>query len=210
MANYVSEAVVKRLPSYYRYLKELEQEGVARISSHALAERMLLTASQIRQDINCFGGLGRQGYGYSVSGLRAHIGHIIGLDTTHKMIILGGGNIGRAVAFSDSFKTNGFETVAIFDTDVGKVGTTIGNLKVLDMSEIREYIKNNQVDIAVLAVPLVVAQDTANMLVNAGVRAFWNFSPIDLSLPEEVSVVNVHLDEGLQVLSYRMKQKEDK
>ena len=124
MAGYVSEAVIKRLPAYYRHLRELETEGVKQISSQGLGERMRLTASQIRQDINCFGGFGRQGYGYSVSGLREHIGRILGVDHVHRMIIVGGGNIGRAVALSDSFPANGFETVAIFDSDEKKIGMT--------------------------------------------------------------------------------------
>ncbi len=115
MAGYVSEAVIRRLPGYYRHLKELESEGVKQISSQGLGERMKLTASQIRQDINCFGGFGRQGYGYSVSELREHIGKILGIDHVHKMVIIGAGNIGRAVALSDSFPANGFQTVAIFD-----------------------------------------------------------------------------------------------
>ena len=128
MAGYVSEAVIKRLPAYYRHLKELEKRGNSPDSSQGLGNRMHLTASQIRQDINCFGGFGRQGYGYSVSGLREHIGHILGVDRTHRMIIVGAGNIGRAGALSDSFPANGFETVAIFDNDAAKIGMTVGSL----------------------------------------------------------------------------------
>jgi redox-sensing transcriptional repressor len=133
MAGYVSEAVIRRLPGYYRHLKELETEGIRQISSQGLGERMKLTASQIRQDINCFGGFGRQGYGYSVSELREHIGKILGIDHVHKMVILGAGNIGRAVALSDSFPSNGFQTLAIFDIDPKKIGSDIGAIPVWDV-----------------------------------------------------------------------------
>lgn len=206
MAGYVSEAVIKRLPAYYRHLKELEKEGVRQISSQGLGDRMRLTASQIRQDINCFGGFGRQGYGYSVSGLREHIGRILGVDHTHKMIILGAGNIGRAVALSDSFPSNGFETVAIFDNDEKKLGMQVGELSVQDVAGLKRYLDGHAIDIAVLAVPLSCAQKLADMLCGYGVKGFWNFAPVDLKLPKDASVVNVHLDEGLEILSFRMMQ----
>ena len=164
MAGYVSEAVIKRLPAYYRHLKELEKEGIHQISSQGLGNRMHLTASQIRQDINCFGGFGRQGYGYSVSGLREHIGHILGVDRTHRMIIVGAGNIGRAVALSDSFPANGFETVAIFDNDAAKIGMTVGSLVVQDVEDLKRYLDENTVDIAVLAVPVSHAQRMVEVL----------------------------------------------
>ena len=196
MAGYVSEAVIKRLPAYYRHLKELEKEGIHQISSQGLGNRMHLTASQIRQDINCFGGFGRQGYGYSVSGLREHIGHILGVDRTHRMIIVGAGNIGRAVALSDSFPANGFETVAIFDSDAAKIG--------MNVAELKRYLDENTVDIAVMAVPVSHAQRMVDALCERGVKGFWNFAPLDLKVPEGTSVVNVHLDEGLEILSFRM------
>ena len=206
MAGYVSEAVIKRLPAYYRHLKELEKEGVRQISSQGLGDRMRLTASQIRQDINCFGGFGRQGYGYSVSGLREHIGRILGVDHTHKMIILGAGNIGRAVALSDSFPSNGFETVAIFDNDEKKIGMQVGELSVQDVAGLKRYLDGHAIDSAVLGVPLSCAQKLADMLCGYGVKGFWNFAPVDLKLPKDASVVNVHLDEGLEILSFRMMQ----
>lgn len=205
MAGYVSEAVIKRLPAYYRHLKELERDGVVQISSQGLGERMGLTASQIRQDINCFGGFGRQGYGYSVSELRTHIGHIMGVDEKHNMIILGAGNIGRAVALADSFPQNGFETVAIFDVSASCIGMQIGNLTVQDTAELERYLSGNPVDIAVLALPKSCAQQMTDLLYACGIRGFWNFAPLDLKLPADASVVNVHLDEGLEVLSFRMK-----
>lgn len=204
MAGYVSEAVIKRLPAYYRHLKELEREGVVQISSQGLGERMAFTASQIRQDINSFGSFGRQGYGYNVSELRTHIGRIMGVDQGHRMIILGAGNIGRAVALSDSFPKNGFETVAIFDNSEKQIGNTVGTLVVQDVAELERYLSENTVDIAVLALPVSCAQEMADRLCGYGIRGFWNFAPLDLKLPAEASVVNVHLDEGLEVLSFRM------
>lgn len=204
MAGYVSEAVIKRLPAYYRHLKELEQEGVVQISSQGLGERMGFTASQIRQDINCFGGFGRQGYGYHVAELRMHIGQIMGVDQTHRMIIVGSGNIGTAVALADSFPRNGFETVALFDNSEAKIGTKIGELTVQDVGSLKRYLDEHAVDIAVLALPVGCAQSVANQLYEYGVRGFWNFAPVDLKLPRDAAMVNVHLDEGLQVLSYRM------
>ena len=204
MAGYVSEAVVKRLPAYYRHLKELEQEGVRQISSQELGARMAFTASQIRQDINCFGGFGRQGYGYNVTELRAHIGRIMGVDQVHKMVIVGSGNIGAAVALADSFPRHGFRTVALFDSAPHKIGTQIGELTVQDVADLKRYLDEHEVDIAVLALPVGCAQEMADKLFAYGVRGFWNFAPLDLKLPREAAVVNVHLDEGLQVLSYRM------
>ena len=204
MAGYVSEAVIKRLPAYYRHLKELEQEGVVQISSQGLGERMGFTASQIRQDINCFGGFGRQGYGYHVAELRMHIGQIMGVDQTHRMIIVGAGNIGTAVALADSFPRNGFKTVALFDSNKAKIGTKIGELTVQDVGSLKRYLDEHAVDIAVLALPVGCAQNVANQLYEYGVRGFWNFAPVDLKLPRDAAMVNVHLDEGLQVLSYRM------
>ncbi len=209
MAGYVSEAVIKRLPAYYRHLKELEQEGVMQISSQGLGERMGFTASQIRQDINCFGGFGRQGYGYHVTDLRAHIGHIMGVDQKHRMIIVGSGNIGTAVALADSFPRNGFETVALFDSSERKIGMKIGELTVQDAADLKRYLCENTADIAVLALPVSCAQEVADQLYEYGVRGFWNFAPVDLKLSRDAALVNVHLDEGLQVLSYRMLHKED-
>ena len=168
---------------------------------------MGLTASQIRQDINCFGGYGRQGYGYSVSGLREHIGHLLGLDQTHQMIIVGGGNIGRAMARSDSFPRDGFETIAIFDRDEKKIGREVDGLFVQDIDCMERFVREHPVDIALLAVPARAAQGLAERLYACGVRGFWNFAPVDLYLPENAVVENVHLDESLEVLSFRILQK---
>lgn len=209
MAGYVSDAVIRRLPGYYRHLKELEREGVNQISSQGLGDRMNLTASQIRQDINCFGGFGRQGFGYAVPELRDRIGQILGVDKSHRMIILGAGNIGNAVACSDSFPANGFETVAIFDSSPEKIGQRVDALTVQDIASLERFMAENPVDIAVLAVPAEAAQRLTDQLYEGGVRGFWNFAPCDLRLGADAAIVNVHLDEGLQVLSFKMLHKQD-
>ena len=204
MAGYVSEAVIRRLPGYYRHLKELEKEGITQISSQELGKRMELTASQIRQDINCFGGFGRQGFGYSVAELCAHIEHVLGIDHEQTMMIVGAGNIGRALALSDSFFQSGFRTVAIFDNDPKKMGTAIGSLTVQDVTQIPGYLAEHGADICVLAVPVNQGQKAADEMYQYGIRAFWNFVPMDLKLPDDAVLVNVHLEEGLQILSFRM------
>jgi redox-sensing transcriptional repressor len=209
MAGYVSDAVIRRLPGYYRHLKELEKEGVHQISSQELGGRMHLTASQIRQDINCFGGFGRQGFGYSVAELREHIGSILGIDREQTMLIVGAGNIGRAVALSDSFPLSGFRVAAIFDKDPEKVGLKIGAITVQDIAHIARYIAENRIDICVLAVPVEKAQAVAEELYQIGLRAFWNFAPMDIKLPQDSVLMNVHLEEGLQVLSYRMLHRDE-
>ena len=209
MAGHVSDAVIRRLPGYYRHLRELETMGVTSISSQELGERMHLTPSQIRQDINCFGGFGRQGYGYKVSELKGHIGEILGLDQQHRLIILGAGNIGCAVAQYPTFSREGFKTIALFDTQENKVGRSLGDIPVKHMDTLEEFIAGNVVDIAVLALPKRNAQAALDRLYQSGVRAIWNFAPIDLQHPEDMLVVNVHLSDSLQQLSYRMAHKND-
>lgn len=208
MAGHVSDAVIRRLPGYYRHLRELEAAGVSSISSQELGERMHLTPSQIRQDINCFGGFGRQGFGYKVTELKEHIGEILGLDREHHLIILGAGNIGCAVAQYPTFSREGFRTVALFDTLPTKVGRSLGDIPVLHMDTLEQFVQENQVDIAVLALPKRYAQDALERLYRCGVRAIWNFAPTDLTHPEDMLVVNVHLSDSLQQLSYRMAHQE--
>lgn len=204
MAGYVSDAVIRRLPGYYRHLRELEAQGVQHISSQQLGERMQLTPSQIRQDINCFGGFGRQGYGYTVTDLKEHIGQILGLDRTHRMIVIGAGNMGSAVAQYPSFMREGFEVIAMFDVDVSKVGARLGNIPIFPMEDLENYLSDNKVDVAVLTLPVSAAQDTLDRLARCGVRAVWNFAPTDLTHAPEMIVVNVHLSDSLQILSYKM------
>lgn len=208
MAGHVSDAVIRRLPGYYRHLRELEAAGVSSISSQELGERMHLTPSQIRQDINCFGGFGRQGFGYKVTELKEHIGEILGLDKEHHLIILGAGNIGCAVAQYPTFSREGFRTVALFDTLPTKVGRSLGEIPVLHMDTLEQFVQENVVDIAVLALPKRYAQDALERLYRCGVRAIWNFAPTDLAHPEDMLVVNVHLSDSLQQLSYRMAHQE--
>ncbi|MGN0995370.1 MAG: redox-sensing transcriptional repressor Rex [Candidatus Ventricola sp.] len=204
----VSDAVVRRLPMYYRHLKELEKAGVVRISSQELGERMNLTASQIRQDINCFGGFGQQGYGYHVSNLKERIAQILGLHKQYHVIIVGAGNIGRAVANYAGFAREGFIIQAMFDVSAALVGVDVHGVLVQPMDKLDDWLNAHQVDIAVLSVPKACAQDTADRLVRGGVRAIWNFAPVDLALPEGVAVNNVHLSDSLHILSYRMNEKE--
>lgn len=209
MAGYVSDAVIRRLPGYYRHLRELEAAGVTQISSQELGRRMQLTPSQIRQDINCFGGFGRQGYGYKVTELKEHIGDILGMNREHRMIILGAGNIGGAVANYPAFSREGFVTTAVFDVDERKVGSEMRGLTVRHMDDLEDYLAQNPVDIAVLALPAGVAQDTIERLYAGGVRAVWNFAPTDLNHAEDMIVVNVHLSDSLQILSYKMVHRDE-
>lgn len=209
MAGRVSDAVIRRLPGYYRHLRELEAAGVMQISSQELGERMNLTPSQIRQDINCFGGFGRQGYGYHVSELKGHIGEILGLTQEHVVIIIGAGHIGCAVARYPSFTREGFRTVAMFDVAEDRVGTEQDGVPVYHMDELEGFLTGHHVDIAVLALPKRFAQDTLQRLYDCGVRAIWNFAPADLAHPADMLVVNVHLMDSLQQLSYRMAHRQD-
>lgn len=203
MPGHVSDAVIRRLPGYFRHLRELEAAGITSISSQELGERMKLTPSQIRQDINCFGGFGRQGYGYKVSELKDHIGEILGLDHEHRMIIVGAGNMGTAVAHYPTFIREGFRTLAMFDVDAQKIGEQDG-VPVLPADQLESFLAENPVDLAVLSVPARVAQETLDRLVACGIDAVWNFAPTDLQHPDHVIMVNVHLSDSLKVLSYRM------
>ena len=209
MAGNVSDAVIRRLPGYYRHLRELESAGVIQISSQELGRRMGLTPSQIRQDINCFGGFGRQGYGYNVSELREHIREILGVDREHRMIILGAGNIGRAIANYPPFAAENFSLLAMFDSDPARIGQTEGGLLIRDAAELESYLGAQPIDIAVLAVPAAAAQAMVDRLYEAGIRAVWNFAPTDLRHPEDMIVVNVHLSDSLQTLSYRLAHREN-
>ncbi len=204
MAGHVSDAVIRRLPGYYRHLRELESAGVTSISSQELGERMHLTPSQIRQDINCFGGFGRQGYGYKVSELKGHIGEILGLDRRHQVIILGAGNIGCAVARYPNFSREGFQTIAMFDVAEDKVGRRMDGIPIYHTDSLEEFLAGHQVDIAVLAVPSQVAQETLERLYAGGVRGVWNFAPTDLAHQPDMLIQNVHLMGNLQQLSYRL------
>ena len=196
--------VIKRLPRYYRYLGELLKNNITRISSTELSEKMNVTASQIRQDLNFFGGFGQQGYGYNVEMLYQRIGSILGLDKGYKTIIIGAGNIGHALANYGGFSARGFELLGVFDSDKSKIGTEVAGLVVKDSGDLEEFIAKNKPDIAILTVPKSAVVETANRLVACGIKALWNFAYVDLKLPDDVVVENVHLSESLMTLSYRM------
>ena len=204
MSGFMSDAVVRRLPAYYRHLRELEAEGIGQISSQDLGERMQLTPSQIRQDINSFGGFGRQGFGYPVKELKDHIRKIMGLDRLHRMVIIGAGRIGMAIANYGSFAREGFPTVALFDVDEAKIQKSTEEMPVYPVRELESRLPELEVSMAVLAVPAEVAQETLDRLYALGIRAIWNFAPVDLNYPQDAVVTNVHLSDSLHILSYRM------
>lgn len=200
----ISKAVITRLPRYYRYLGELLESGVERISSNELSVRMKVTASQIRQDLNNFGGFGQQGYGYNVKYLYTEIGKILGLEEDHRMIIIGAGNLGQALANYAAFEKRGFILKGIFDVNPRLQGITIRGVPVRMIEELGEFVKDNEVEIAALTIPKDRAVEVADLLVANGVRAIWNFAHTDLNLPEHVIVENVHLSESLMQLSYKI------
>lgn len=201
--------VVKRLPRYHRYLGELIAQGISRISSRALSEKMGVTASQIRQDFNCFGGFGQQGYGYNVPNLYAEIGEILGLGKSHSMIIIGVGNLGRALLNYANLEKRGFQVIGLFDNDVKKIGTEIKGIPVSDMKTLEEFCKANTVDIAALSLPRTEAEEVkivSKRLIDAGVKGLWNFSYTNIEVPQGVAIENVHLSDSLMTLSYLLTQ----
>lgn len=202
----ISKAVISRLPRYYRYLGELLEQGVERISSNDLSEKMSVTASQIRQDLNNFGGFGQQGYGYNVQYLYDEIATILGLDEVHNMIIVGAGNLGQALANYVNFEKRGFKLVGLFDQKTELAGKKIRDIEIRPMTELADFLKITKVEIAALTVPKEVVEDVADMLVENGIRALWNFAHIDLNLrlPKHIMVENVHLSESLMKLSYSL------
>ncbi len=206
--NNLSDAVIRRLPSYYRHLEELENAGIIQISSSELGDRMQMTPSQIRQDINSFGGFGRQGYGYSVHELKEHLREIMGLNREHRMVIMGAGRIGRAIANYAGFGNAGYHAVALFDPDPARQGQIGQNIPIFPIEELRERLPGLYVSIAVLATPEETAQETLDELYSLGIRGFWNFAPVDLNYPPDASVVNVHLIDSLFMLGYLMNHPE--
>lgn len=201
----ISQAVIGRLPRYLRFLGELKDQGIERISSKELSVLMNVTASQIRQDLNNFGGFGQQGYGYNVDYLYDEIAHILGLDKRHNLIIIGAGNLGQALANYMNFDKRGFHTKGLFDSDPHMQGRIIRNMPVRPMSELESFIKENAIDIAVLTIPKEAAHSVASRLVGTGIRGIWNFAHVDLNLPESIKVENVHLSDSLMKLSYNLR-----
>ncbi len=205
----VSTAVIRRLPRYYRHLSELQESGVVRISSGALGKSMGLTASQIRQDLFCFGGFGQQGYGYKVDLLKEEIGEILGISRGHTLIVLGTGNLGRAIIQNFRFSANGFDLLAAFDIDPRVVGTRIAGVPVRHTDELEAFIAGNRVDVALLTVPIAAAQRMGDRLAAAGVRGIWNFTNYELACArQDVIVESVHFSDSLLALSYMISQQE--
>ena len=205
----ISDAVIHRLPRYYRYLNDLYNKGVVRISSNSLGNKMGITASQIRQDLSCFGEFGQQGYGYNVSELRREIGHILGIDNGHRIIIIGAGHLGHALLQNFDFDAVGFRLDTAFDVSPSLAGSSIGSVNVRPMSELEDYVAAYHPDVAVLTVPQNVAQSVADRLIAMGVKGFWNFTNVELTTAEEdVFFENVHFVDTLLTLSYRISRRE--
>ena len=202
----ISRAVISRLPRYYRYLGDLLEAGVERISSSDLSKKMHVTASQIRQDLNNFGGFGQQGYGYNVKYLYTEIGKILGLDIVHPMIIVGAGNLGQALANYVEFEKRGFKLVGIFDVNPVLEGIAVRGIEIQMISDLPFFMKENNIEIAILTLPKNKARDMAEILIENGIKAIWNFAHIDLDTPDDVIVENVHLSESLMTLSYNLSQ----
>ena len=202
--KYVSPVVIKRLPRYYRYLDDMLQKNITRISSTELSKKMGVTASQIRQDLNCFGGFGQQGYGYNVEFLHDKIGDILGINRGYKMIIVGAGNLGHALANHGNFIKRGFHLTGIYDTNKDIIGTTISNIVVEDYKNIVESVKEKKPDIAILAVPKSAVNQVAQTLIQCGVKGFMNFTYAELDVGSDVVVENVHISDTLMTIAYKL------
>ena len=199
----ISNSVIRRLPRYYRFLGELEDQQISKISSRELSERMHLTASQIRQDLNCFGGFGQQGYGYNVSELRKEIGRILGVDKHRKTILIGAGNLGTALAVHINFERSGCSLIGIFDSNKKIVGNPLGKLTITDIDDLEKFCRENKPEVAVLCIPKSVTKEIVDRLTELGVRSFWNFSHYDINVEHKnIIVENVHLGDSLLTLSY--------
>lgn len=204
----ISMAVVKRLPKYHRYLSELLNNDVDRMSSKELSEKIGFTASQIRQDLNCFGDFGQQGYGYNVRDLYNEISNILGLSKEYRTVIVGAGNIGQAIANYTRFTNIGFDLWGIFDANPKLVGIKIRDVEIRDIDELEGFIKENKIDVGIVCVPKSNAQKVCDILLKGGVKGIWNFAPVDLVAPEDVTIENVHLSESLMTLAYLLNEKE--
>ena len=197
----ISNSVIRRLPRYYRFLGELEDQQISKISSRELSERMHLTASQIRQDLNCFGGFGQQGYGYNVSELRKEIGRILGVDKHRKTILIGAGNLGTALAVHINFEKSGCSLIGIFDSNKKIVGNPLGKLTITDIDDLEKFCRENKPEVAVLCIPKSVTKEIVDRLTELGVRSFWNFSHYDINVEHKnIIVENVHLGDSLLTL----------
>ena len=201
----ISDAVIRRLPRYYRQLTELCARGVVRISSHSLGQEMNITASQIRQDFSCFGEFGQQGYGYNVEELRSEIGHILGVDNDHHLVMIGVGNLGHALLQNFPFSQTGFTVDAAFDVSPAVIGSNVNGVPIYSMDDLDIYIREHNVDVVALTIPQSVAQDTADRLMELGIQGFWNFTNIELATTQpDVKFENIHFADSLLTLSYRI------
>lgn len=203
-ARGISETVIRRMPVYHRYLKELIEDGVERVSSKELSGLTGFSASQIRQDLNNFGGFGQQGYGYNTKALKDQIDKILGIDKSYKSIVIGAGRLGQAIARYNGFRDSGFNVISLFD--IKDNIADISGIKVRKMEDLEKYIRDEGVDVAIITVPREVCQDVANKVIDAGVRGIWNFAPFDLKGPEGIVVENIRLNDSLLTLSYFMKE----
>lgn len=207
----ISNAVIRRLPRYFRYLRELIRNDIMRISSRELSEKMNITASQIRQDLNCFGGFGQQGYGYNVKFLYSEISHILGVENGITAVIIGIGNMGKALVNNPLFEKRGIKVMGLFDTDPKVIGTTYGNLTVMDVRNIKEFINSENIDIAVLTIPKAAAQSTFDSLSETTIKGIWNFSNAEIICPvdKNIKIENVHLGDSLMALCYEVAQNKE-
>ncbi|SFB44817.1 redox-sensing transcriptional repressor Rex [Clostridium frigidicarnis] len=205
----ISMAVIKRLPKYHRYLSELLKNDVDRISSKELSEKIGFTASQIRQDLNCFGDFGQQGYGYNVRELYRQISNILGLTKEYDIVIIGAGNIGQAIANYNRFEKLGFVLKGIFDANPKLIGMKIRDIEIQDIDNLEGFLSQNSIDLGVICVPRVNAQKICTSLVNNNVKGIWNFAPVDLVVPEDVTIENVHLSESLLTLAYLLNERSE-
>lgn len=205
MSGKISSSVIKRLPRYYRFLGELKALGMTRISSRELSNRMGITASQIRQDLNCFGGFGQQGYGYNIELLQAEIARILGLDIPKTAILIGMGNLGRAVTMHMNFEPTGIRLIGLFDAKESLIGQVVKNLPIRSTSYLDEFCKENRPEIAILCIPKWAAEEISEQLIKLGIKGFWNFSHYDLRINHrDILVENVHFSDSLMRLSYRL------
>ena len=209
MNKQVSPSVINRLPRYYRYLGDLLANGIERISSKDLSEKMHVTASQIRQDLNCFGGFGQQGYGYNVEYLHKEIARILGLDFQYKAILVGAGNMGQALIQNTTFEKRGFKLIGIFDNDPQKIGKEIKGIKISDVSEVKNFIEENAPTMAIISTPRTAVNQVVHSLREYGIRAFLNFSYAEISDADDVIVENIHLSDSLMRLCYKISSKDE-
>ena len=206
--NRISMAVIKRLPRYYRYLGDLLDKGINRISSKELSDRMSITASQIRQDLNNFGSFGQQGYGYNVESLYMEIKQILGLDKVYKLVLIGAGNFGQTLVNYSNFTKRGFHFVALFDTDKAIIGSKVNDIPILDAADLEAFLAKTPIDIAVLTVPANAAESVGQALEKSNIKGIWNFSNTDLNMPDCITVENVRLTDSLMTLSCRINEDE--